>query len=61
MAIGLRCVRQRAIVCVYVVCVRCSNQNMNLSCVRGRDRSCVCVAMIELCARQRRSVSLCVC
>ena len=44
-AIGLRCVRQRAIVCVYVVCVRCSNQNMNLSRVRGRDRSCVCVAL----------------
>ena len=36
---------QRAIVCVYVVCVRCSNQNMNLSRVRGRDRSCVCVAL----------------
>ena len=41
-AIGLRCFEAESD-SVYVVCVRCCNQNMDLSRVRGRERSFVCV------------------
>ena len=59
MTIGSSCVRQRAIVCVYVVATTIGFE----SCARERAVLCVCMcaAMDGLCARERAALCVCAC